>query len=154
MNLPKTNIQRAQTLHLDLSHNEVACVRDNIIVRVDSISADRRVALCSVEQCLFGVFRRPLSFHELVRRAEQALAPLRAIGLTPLITVVPKPADGNLHGAGGPRGWPAALWQWMGHPLARKGYGHLLLVRDPFGWRKAMAAGNKGTPDRHRVRVA
>lgn len=138
MNDDHTGSLGARTLLQHLSQNEQACVQDNIIVRVDSISDDRRVLLCSVGQCLFGVFRRARSSGELVWRAEQALAPLRTIGLIPMITVLPKPVDGNLHGAGGPGGWPAALWQWMGHPLARKGYGHRLLVHDPFGWRQVM----------------
>jgi len=154
MNHTNNDTTGTRTLLRHLLHNEQTCVEANIIVRVDSISDDRRVALCSVGQCLFGVFRRSRSTGELVWRAEQALAPLRAIGLIPLITVLPRPADGNPHGADGPGDWPAVLWQWMGHPLARKGYGHRLLVRDPFGWRKAMAAGNKGTPDRSRTRAA
>lgn len=149
-----TNTQRAQALHRQLSRNEAACVRDNIIVRVDTISDDRRVAMCSVEQCLYGLLRRPLSYHELVGRAERALAPLSAIGLIALISVRPKAADGNLHGAEGPVGWPAALWQWLGHPLARNGYGHVLLFRDPFGWRKAMEAGNNGAFEGTSARVA
>lgn len=127
-------------MYRHLFASEQACLRNNIIVRVDSIVADRRVAMCSVVQCLFGVFRRTVSSGELLWHAEQALAPLRAIGVTPLITVLRKPIDGNVHAADGPGGWPAAVWQWMGHPLARRGYGHRLLVRDPFGWRQAMAA--------------
>lgn len=142
-----TDTLRARTLLQHLLRNEHACVLDNIIVRVDTISNDRRVLLCSVGQCLFGVFRRTRSTGELVWRAEQALAPLRTIGLIPMINVLPRPADANLHGAGGPGGWPAALWQWMGHPLARKGYRHRLLVHDPFGWRQAMAA--NGTSGEH-----
>ena len=149
MNDDHTGSLGERTLLQHLLHNEQACVLDNIIVRVDSISADRRVVLCSVGQCLFGVFRRVRSTGELVWRAEQALAPLCTIGLVPMITVLPKPVDGNLHGAAGPGGWPAALWQWMGHPLARKGYGHRVLMHDPFGWRQAMAA--NGIPAEHLI---
>lgn len=135
-----TDILHDPELHRELCRNEAHCVRDNIVVRVDRISADGRVALCTVEQCLFGMVRRTLSFQELVRRAETALAPLGSIGVTPIVTVLPRATDANVHGADGMAGWPAAMWQWMGHPLARNGYGHLLLVHDPFGWRKASTA--------------
>ncbi|HEY0976002.1 MAG TPA: hypothetical protein VGE21_00920 [Flavobacteriales bacterium] len=147
MDLPG-NAEAARTLRIHLCQNEDDCVRANIIVRVDSISDDRRVALCSVEQCLSGVFRRERPFHELVWSAEQALAPLSALGMIPLITVRTKATDGNLHGADGPGRWPHALWQWMGHPWARKGYGNPLIADDPFGWQRAMSDAAKRVSDR------
>jgi hypothetical protein len=123
-----------QAMQRQLHQNEQQCIRSNIIVHVDSIAMDGSVAMCSVEQCLFGLLRHEVSNEELVWRAERALAPLRASGQTALIT-----ARRRRHHIPRAHGWLAALWQWSGYPMARRGYMHRQLVNDPFGWQRAMA---------------
>lgn len=128
-----------QVLQRQLQENEQKCIRSNIIVNVDSITKDGAVAMCSVEQCLFGVFRHEVSNEELVWRAERALAPLRTFGQIALIT-----ARRRKHRLPRAHGWLPALWQWIGYPMARKGFMHRQRVGDPFSWRLAMASNHLG----------
>ena len=128
-------VDRGHILHRHLRENEADLVRQNIVVRVDSINAAKNVAMCSVQQGLFGIFRRKRSDSELAWRAGQALAPFAAFGLTTLIDVQhartrPFTPTGNLFGR-----TFSALWHWLGYPLARTGYKQRIILRDPFGWR-------------------
>jgi hypothetical protein len=133
------HIDRLQALHHHLRDNESECVRSNIIVHVDEISAEQNVAFCSVEQRLFGLCRRPRSAPELIWRAEQALTPLIGLGIIPLITVRPvNPAPARSGRSF--MDWLPRLWRWMGYPLSPTGLGSVLLAHDPFGWRRAMTA--------------
>lgn len=138
---PSTNVQRAQALHRHLSENESECIKRNIIVRVDVINAQQNVAFCTVEQRLMGFFRRSYSFPELVWRAEQALAPLKELGITPLLTVRERTTSASAartQNRWTPMDWVPDLWRWLGYPLAREGFGAVPVVHDPFGWKQAM----------------
>lgn len=142
------------TLRSHLGQNELLCIRANVMVRVDSMSEDGRVAMCSVHQDLYGPFRRTRSFHELVWRAEQALAPLSATGIIPLITVHPKPGHGEQPGADGPRNKLTAWWRWMGYLLSPPRHGNRIITDDPFGWNKAMdqaTGSSQGRPKRRDI---
>lgn len=142
INVP-TNIERSETLSALLQANARSCVKKNIVVQVDSINADRSVALCSVEQRLAGILRKQYSTNELVVLAERALSPLNVLGLIPLIsvrhtslnnTMIARPALCN-------RSWMDGitdLWAWLGYPLSGGGFRAIPVIRDPFGWRQAM----------------
>lgn len=141
MNAPDpTTVHRAASRR-HLLANAAGCRRQNIIIRVDSVNADRTVAFCSVEQRERGLLRRTYSQPELVWRAEQALAPLNGLGLLPLINV-------NLHSTQGgsiaardrwsPFDWNERLRIWLGYPHSPVGVGGLPLSRDPFGLRLAL----------------
>jgi|GEM_PF-1695874 len=148
MTTATTSTHHVQARDRHLSENEAECIKHNIIVHVDSINADQSVAFCSVEQRHAGLFRRTLTVHELIWRAEQALAPLIGAGIVPLVTVRHK----SLLNAGaaqphqGQRSLMdriSELLKWLGLPMWREGFGTVALVNDPFGWRRAMTASNR-----------
>lgn len=132
-------------LHRHLSENETDCIKRNITVHVDLINAEQNVAYCTVQQRLSGFLRRTHSVPELIWRGEQALAPLNAQGLVPLLTIRhkslfsaqvmdrPLPARSIMD-------WIPDLWRWLGSPFAREGFSPIPLVRDPFGWQQALRA--------------
>ncbi|MEZ4740318.1 MAG: hypothetical protein R2818_13400 [Flavobacteriales bacterium] len=126
-----------------MSENRSECVKRNIRVHVDRINADQSVAFCSVEQRLTGLLRRTCSVPELIWRAEQALAPLHSMGIVPLLTVRHKtlkaaPMVDRPKRAISPMDWLPDLWRWLGSPFARERFGAVAVVRDPFGWKRAM----------------
>jgi hypothetical protein len=128
--------------HRHLQANEQACIADNIHVQVDRINAEHKSAFCSVHQRLHGPLRRRLTDHELVWRAEQALAPLSNLGLIPLITLAPRTDRPESRVNGVQRsiaGLLYGLWRKLGFPWAPLGFRSLTLAHDPFGWRKAWA---------------
>lgn len=126
-----------------LAENASVCVRNNIVVRVDRINSKQSVAFCSVEQRHRGPFRRSRSTSYLLRNAEKALAPLRGLGITPLITVQHRSLK-NLSTptvrAGSPSfmDWIRDLWGRSGSPMSREGFSLMPVAIDPFGWRQAM----------------
>ena len=138
-----SNKERSEAFGRLLAENAALCARQNIVVRVDRINADHSVAYCSVEQLHRGSFRRERSMDQLIGQAERALAPLRARGMLPLLSVQHK----SLKNLSAP---PArtvassfmdrvrALWGRLGSPLAREGFSLTPLGHDPFGWRRAM----------------
>lgn len=133
---------RTAILRQHLQDNESECIKHNITVQVGSTNASNSVAFCTVEQRISGLLRRDLNVPELVWRAEQALAPLIGLGTVPLITVRHKSLN-NLRPStpSPPRSFMdhiPDLWRWLGSPFAREGFGAVVLVRDPFGWRRAM----------------
>lgn len=129
---------RSQAIIRQLKENEVECLRHNVVVRVLSMGMRERVMFCTVEQRLFGLFRRRLCNEDLIYRAQQALAPLCGLGLLPMVDVVhPVPVrrtPKRLRNR-----WPATFWRWLGSPLAYAGYKDAISANDPFGWRKAAA---------------
>lgn len=136
---------RAQLLQRHLSENRSECIKRNILVHVDSVNADRTVAFCSVEQRLTGLLRRTHSIPELIWRAEQALAPLHRMGIVPLLSVRHKtlkaaPLVDQPQQASTPMDWLPELWRWLGSPFARASFGSVPIVRDPFGWKRAVQA--------------
>jgi hypothetical protein len=140
---PITKTRKAQALHRDLQDNETHCLRRNVIVHVNTITDDHRVAYCSVEQRIVGILRRQLSTHELIHCAQRALAPLTALGLIPLLTVHhERQRNASAPTTQRPKflgmDWITDLWKWLGYPMAREEFGVVRLVHDPFGWRRAM----------------
>ena len=116
-------------------------MRSNVDVHVDEISTAHHVAFCSVEQRLFGVCGRTSPSQELVWYAEQALAPLIGLGLTPLITVRSNgPKRSRVRDGGSIMDWLPRLWRWLGHPLSPLGFQSVLLAHDPFRWRRAITS--------------
>ena len=138
-----SNVERAKALGQHLAANATQCNRHNIVVRVDWINADHSVAFCSVEQLHRGLFRRDRSTNYLVWQAERALAPLKDLGITPLISVQHK-SLGNLSipPARTPSpsfmDWIRELWNRLGSPMSREGFSLMPVTVDPFGWRRAM----------------
>lgn len=137
---PDTN-KRAQ-LDRHLRENEAECIKHNIIVHVDKINSDHSVAFCTVEQRLKGFFRVELSVPELIWRAEQALAPLNAMGIMPLLTIrhrslIPEVVVEHPRVERTLMDWIPDLWRWLGYPLAPEGFGAIPVRHDPFGWKQA-----------------
>lgn len=128
----------ADVTHRHLIANASECARRNIIIRVDTVNADRTVAFCSVEQRNRGLLRRTYSQPELVWRAEQALAPLNGLGLLPMINVHMRTdprTSGPLHTGRSTFTWVQRLRGWLGYP---RGIGEPILPGDPFGLFRAM----------------
>lgn len=138
-----TDIVYNEATHDRLVENALRCARHGIIVQVNSINADRSVALCSVEQRESAFLRRDRSVHELIWQAEQALAPLIGLGILPMISVRHK----DLLNASAPVAVRARrslmdrlreLAGLLGHSSSREGFTPLPVAPDPFGWRRAM----------------
>ena len=138
-----TGIAFNEATHHQLTDNAARCARRNIRVHVNSINADRSVALCSVEQLRGGFFQRNCSVQELIWRAEQALAPLIGLGILPMITVKHQDLK-NASEATAPRNVRSLMDRLrdlaglLGLPFAREGFSPLPVAGDPFGWRRAM----------------
>ncbi|MCU0319175.1 MAG: hypothetical protein MUE88_03760 [Flavobacteriales bacterium] len=123
-----------------LKANASECARRNILIRIDTVNADRSIAFCSIVQRRRGLFRRSYSQGELVWRAEQALAPLNGLGLLPLITVH---MEAHTPWAAVPHRWaPVGVLRWL---RERLGFAADLRARgidgpeDPFGLHRAEA---------------
>lgn len=123
-----------------LKANASECARRNILIRIDTVNADRSIAFCSIVQRRRGLFRRSYSQGELVWRAEQALAPLNGLGLLPLITVH---MEAQTPWAAAPHRWaPISMVRWLRERLgfAREGRGNGSDgPEDPFGLHRAEA---------------
>ncbi len=132
-----------------LRENEKELLPHNIVVRVESIHQAHRTAMCSVRQRDAGLLRRRRSAIELIWRAEQALAPLLTLGISPMVQV--RRTHRLLPAAFGsdPRAWLGRMAQRLGYPASLV-VGADASEEDPFGWRRAMASafGTKeaGTP--------
>jgi len=128
-----------------LRENASDCLKHNVWVHVERIDPVNQLAFCTVQQHHSGAFLRERSPDELVWRAEQALSPLLVLGISPLITV--RQLEPSVHGGNDHKGHIVSLsalvpdlLRWLGWPLMGMGYATLPLVRDPFGWRKALRA--------------
>jgi len=130
---PLDYVRSSEAFRSVLHAHEQQSLRDNVVVQVLAIDPQARVVVSTVHQCLHGMMRRQQRGTELACRAERALEPLLPLGWSLMISVLPGPAAGPSRSH-----WPAAVWQWLGHPLARRGYRHRLHVQDPFGWRRAV----------------
>ncbi|MEO8069182.1 MAG: hypothetical protein ABI599_15900 [Flavobacteriales bacterium] len=141
------DIQRTRALSRHLNANEKECIESNIIVRVNRISAEHTIAFCSVEQRRTGLLRRTCTVHELIRRAEKALAPLVGMGIVPLITVRHKSlfniTTKTARASRMPVDWIPNLWHWLGHPVGNRVFRTVPVPRDPFGWRHALSISRK-----------
>jgi hypothetical protein len=141
MKAPDPTTARRAASRRHLLANATECRRRNIIIRVDSVNADRTIAYCSVEQRERGLLRRTYTQPELVWRAEQALAPLNGLGLLPLINVhlhSTRVASTAAHDRWSPFDWIERLRIWLGYPHSPVGIGGFPLTRDPFGLRLAL----------------
>lgn len=123
-----------------LTANETYCIAHNIVVHVHSINFINRMAACSVEQLVTGIFRRSYSRSELTRRAEIALAPLIAVGISPMVTVKHKNSRNKTASSFDDNDRFKILlhfWRFLGIgiPMWRKG--KTRITNDPFGWKKA-----------------
>ena len=126
---------RSQEYYRHLCDNAAASARFNIVIQVESINPDRSIAICSVRQLHTGVLRRNYSQSELLWRAEQALAPLHAIGLVPMINVhvVKRSASPSFSSLQLFRpGWPERIRGWLGYPVEESA-GPQRTAFDPFG---------------------
>ncbi len=137
MNEADPSSLHAEAAHRHLSTNASECVRLNIIVRVETVNADRTVAFCSVRQGKRGVLRRTYTQSELVWRAQQALAPLNGLGILPMINVH-MPSDPTARHERSSFTWLQRLLSWLGMPWNREGFDVPALPGDPFGLLSAM----------------
>lgn len=128
---------RLQPVQQHLQDNKAACERHNVRVHVDMMNDDRTVAYCSVEQGQHGIFRREQAVSELVRQAEQALAPLMGLGITPMVTPRHAQLGNSPPGARRPRTTWLRLRAWLGLTRVQP----TEPADDPFGWRLAMHHG-------------
>lgn len=129
-----------------LSRNAESCVRKNIRVHVENINVGQTAAMCSAEQRAFGLFKRELHPSDLVQEAERALAPLRGVGITPLIVVRHTLLHNSTANMDDVMTQPApGFWGRMGQRF--RAFMYLARVprtqtMDPFGWRRAMTVSN------------
>ncbi len=84
-----------RTLSLDLvdnlrKHERVLLRKYGGRLRVDKITRDGKSAICSIAPVRRPWFRALRSGQELVALAHTALVPLYQIGLTPMVTALPK----------------------------------------------------------------
>lgn len=138
-------INGTHAFHEHLRENEAELLRHNIIVRVESMHLAHRAALCTVRQRHAGLLRRSRSNNELVWRAEQALAPLLVLGISPLVQVLgrrPLPLAPHVAGL---RAWLRRMAKRLGYPGAAP-ITAAPPVPDPFGWRSAVARANSTAP--------
>lgn len=138
---PEPNDARTAASHRHLTLNASDYDQRNIIIRVDSLNADRSVAFCTVQQREHGWLRRTYSHAELVWHAEQALAPLNGMGILPLINVHAQAGHDaaiNTHRAWSPFTWITWLRGRLGYPLDQEGFDGPDGSPDPFGLRRAM----------------
>jgi len=141
MNEADPSSMHAETAHRHLSANASECARLNIIVRVETVNANRTVAFCSVRQGKRGVLRRTCPRSELVWRAEQALAPLNGLGILPMINVHMLSDPGVQNIARHERSsftWLQRLRGWLGELWNREGFDVPTVPGDPFGLLRAM----------------
>lgn len=126
-----------------LSRNAESCVRKNIRVHVENINSGQTVAMCTAEQRAFGLFKRELHPSDLVQEAERALAPLRGVGITPLIVVRHTLLHNSTGNGDGVKTFPLpGFWGRIGHRLRAYMYKARVprtQTMDPFGWRRAMS---------------
>lgn len=124
-----------------LTANATECAHRNIIIRVDTLNADRTVAFCSVEQREHGLLRRTYSRSELVWRAEQALAPMIGSGILPMINVHmasdPQVASAR-RDRHSPFDWLRLVRGWLGYPGSRRRRREDPGKEDPFGLQHAL----------------
>lgn len=138
-------IYGTHAFHQHLRENEAELLRHNIIVRVDSMHLAHRTALCSVRQRHAGLLRRKRSNIELVWRAEQALAPLLVLGISPLVQVLGRRPLPLVPRMAGMRAWLHRMAQRLGYPGAAPTIA-APPAPDPFGWRSAVAQASSTTP--------
>lgn len=141
------NSERTKVLCRHLSSNERECISSNIAVRVDRINKHHSIAFCSVEQRRSGLFQRKCSVHELIQRAEQALAPMVGMGIVPLITVRHASLSNCTSATDRARrsfmDRIKDLWHyWSGQRPAHARLSVIPITTDPFGWRSAMLSAN------------
>ena len=138
MNIHTTPSVEQPAFHRHLHANERDLVRHNIVLRVDSINTVYNTALCTVRQRRTGWMRQRRSRSELLWRAEQALAPLRSIGLLPLVTVHSDRTRERVGFIRSPRLWSVGTIRRFIHPFGRAVRSFSLLGDDPFGWQQAL----------------
>ncbi len=129
----------------DLRRNARTCQRHNILVSVDRIEPEHNAAFCTVEQLRSGVLRRNCSAEELLWRAEKALSPLASLGVAALITVRHRSMKGSVSVTPERKARTSIdpipdILRWLGWPILREGFTPLPLLRDPFGWHRALRA--------------
>ncbi len=124
--------------HRHLHANAQDLARHNIVLRVDSINTLHHTALCTVRQRRSGWMRQPRTRSELLWRAEQALAPLRSIGLLPLVTVHSYRTHERVGFIRSPRLWAFAIVRHIVHPFGPAARAQATPANDPFGWRTAL----------------
>ena len=131
--MPASNDQ-LNLVQRHLRENLLTCDRHNVHVQVDRMNGDRTVAFCSVEQATHGLFLREREVSELVRQAEQALAPLLGLGIVPMIM----PRHARLGNTARQTNHHRSTWRrlraWLGLMAKAPAYG----ADDPFGWQLAM----------------
>ena len=138
MNIHTTPSAEQPAFHRHLHANERDLVRHNIVLRVDSINTVYNTALCTVRQRRTGWMRQRRSRSELLWRAEQALAPLRSIGLLPLVTVHSCRTHERIGFIRSPRLWAFAIVRRFVHPFGPAARALSGPRNDPFGWQTAL----------------
>ena len=122
--------------------NEEHCDKMHVKVRVDTISKEHKVALCSVHQTSLRFGRKAYTSVQLMHRAEWALSPLLGMGITPMLNVRGWPRDGRGRSTGS---W-TLVFDWIRHWWQGAGISGAILLpeplivqrRDPFGMREAL----------------
>lgn len=71
-------------------HERMLSRRYGVRLRVDKITRDGKNVLCSIAQVRRPWFRSARSTGELIELAQDALMPLRQVGLSPLVSILPR----------------------------------------------------------------